>query len=162
MEEADFQNPTGNRQVEAEDVGAVDGGRVDPSDPVEVALPVGEDTWERDGKVLSWKRLVQTGRERRLENSGARPRQPAHTRLTLHPLLPPASIKTLVTRVTVLSFGSFFSHGAISAVLPVRALTPPLFSLTPLLPIQTRNAWFSLITSFTLQTFGSNHTLDSR
>lgn len=48
VEEADFENPAGNCQVEAEDVGAVDGGCVDPPGRVEVAVPVGEYTWERN------------------------------------------------------------------------------------------------------------------
>lgn len=47
-EQADFKCSTGNRQVEAEDVGAVDGGCVDAHKWVEVPLPVGKDVWERN------------------------------------------------------------------------------------------------------------------
>lgn len=161
-EEAHLEGPSGDGQVEAEDVGAVDGGRVDPPERVKVPLLVGEDMREGDREVLNWEGLVDARRERRLEGCGAGPGGPADTRLTLHPLHPRAAVRTLVTRVTVLSLGSCSSRCAVSAVLPVCALTPPLVAPTPLLPVQTRNAWPPHITALTLQTFGSKQTLDSR
>lgn len=48
-EQAYLQSPTGDCQVEVEDVGSVDGGCVDAPERVEVALLVGQDVWERNG-----------------------------------------------------------------------------------------------------------------
>lgn len=161
-EQTDLKRLEGDRQVEGEDVGAVDGGGVDAPDRVEVPLPVGKDVCERNRKVLYRKRLVETCRECRLDGRGAGSWWPHDTHAAVVAFWPKGPLYTLDTNVTFVTFSPFFSWFPISAVRPICALTHPLLTLITLLAIQPGIAGVTQVTLIAIKTFGSHRSLDPR